>query len=64
MNFSGGDDEITIWYTQLTEEEAQRILDATDRPDLSFLSTKPSFVKDDQGVRRVVGQPTYPFPDG
>lgn len=64
VDFSGGDDEITIWYTQLTQEEAQRILGATGRPDLSFLTGKPSFVKDDQGVRRVGGQPTQPSPGG
>jgi hypothetical protein len=56
-----GDDDLTVWYSFLTPEEGTRILEARDRPDLSFLSEKPSFLEDGQGVKRVQGQPIYPW---
>lgn len=61
VNFDGGDDDLTVWYSLLTPEQGQLILQAAERPDLDFLARRPSFVKDDQGVRRVEGQPTYPW---
>ncbi len=61
VNFSGGDDDLTVWYSLLTPEQGRLILDSADRPDLSFLSERPSFMKDDSGVQRVHGQPIYPW---
>ncbi len=60
MKFDGPDDQ-TTWYSLLTIEEAQSILETEDRPDLKFLLNKQSFEKDDQGVRRVAGQPDKPL---
>ena len=61
INFSGGDDDLTVWYSLLTPEQGRLILDSPERPDLSFLSERPSFVKGDGGVQRVTGQPTHPW---
>ena len=61
VNFSGGDDDWTVWFSRLTPEQGKLILEAQERPDLPFLSTAPSFVKDAAGVRRTTGQPTYPW---
>ena len=55
------DDEITQWYTVVTEEEAATVMRAKERPDLSFLAKGSGFMIDAQGVQRVDGQPTYPW---
>ncbi|MBF0103555.1 MAG: hypothetical protein HQK77_21870 [Desulfobacterales bacterium] len=55
------DDDLTVWYSSLTEEEAETILNSQDMPDLSFLSNRPSFMKDAEGVKQVHGQPTRPW---
>ena len=60
VNFSGGDDDWTVWYSGLTPEQGKLIMEAQARPDLSFLSAAPAFRKDATGVARVKGQPTYP----
>jgi hypothetical protein len=59
MKFDGPDDQ-TVWYSPVTEDEARHILDAEGRPDLRFLLTRSSFRVDDQGIRRVSGQPDEP----
>ena len=56
MKFDGPDD-LTVWDSPVTPDEAQRILKSEGRPDLKFLLTRSSFRKDDQGVRRTSGQP-------
>ena len=58
VSFDGPDD-ITEWYTSLTDEEAIIIKQAKERPNLSFLGEKGSFMIDNQGVRKIKGQPTY-----
>src|SRR5262245_32510937 len=55
------DDDQTVWYSPLSPEEGKCILESQDRPDLSFLSERPSFMEDRQGVKRVHGQPTDPW---
>jgi hypothetical protein len=60
ISFDQGKDYITVWYSPVTEEEAQRIKQAEGRPDLTFLKTRRSFIKDDQGVRQTMGQPIEP----
>lgn len=55
-----GDDDITVWYSPVTPEEAKTIIESTDRPDLSFLLNRPGFMKDDNGVTRTAGQPDRP----
>jgi hypothetical protein len=60
VNFSGGNDEITLWYSPITTDEAQIIIGSEQRPDLSFLRNRPSFVKDDRGIHRTEGQPEKP----
>ncbi len=51
-----GPDDLTTWYTRLTAEEAGRLL-TTDKPDLGFLTAKPSIMIDGNGVQHVPGQP-------
>lgn len=60
MHFDRPDDQ-TTWYSPVTPEEAQRILDTEGRPDLSFLLTRPSFEEGNQMIRRVSGQPDKPL---
>lgn len=60
INWSGGNDDWTVWYSWLTPAQGKLIVDAQERPDWGFLSTAPSFVKDTEGVKRVTGQPTHP----
>ena len=62
ISFTGGDDRITVWYSPLTPDEAERIRQSGGRADLTFLSSRPSLVSDEHGVRRVAGQPSEPFP--
>ncbi len=50
-------DEQTTWYFPITEEKAQHILVAEGRPNLKFLLSRPSFIEDANGIRRVSGQP-------
>lgn len=57
-----GPDEVTEWYTRLTAEEAQTLLDAEAYPDLSFLGGRPSIMFDDTGVKNVPGAPSGPGP--
>jgi len=56
-----GDDDITIWHSPLTDEEAKTILNSKERPDLSFLRNRVSFMEDNEGVRKVKRQPDYPW---
>lgn len=60
VNYCGGDDDLTSWYTQLTDDDGRRLLRQGDRPDLSFLAGCPSWMDDRDGVRRVAGAPTGP----
>lgn len=48
VSFDGPDD-ITVWDSPLTMDEAQSILGAEGRPDLSFLKERPSFMSDRNG---------------
>lgn len=59
-----GDDDLTSWYTPLTTAEGERLRDAPDPSavDLSFLLSRPSWMDDAQGVRRVDGAPNRPYP--
>jgi hypothetical protein len=63
INWSGGEDDLTSWYTALTTDEGERLRDTTDRDaeDLSFLTTRPSWLDDNDGVRRVNGAPDHPW---
>ena len=61
VSFERPEDDITQWYSGVTQDEAEAILQAQGRPDLSFLSKRESFMIDDQGVQKVEGQPTYPW---
>ena len=56
-------DDLTSWYTRLTNEEAERIL-ATEDPaalDLDFLKSRQNWMQDDEGPRQVPGQPSHPW---
>jgi hypothetical protein len=55
-----GGDDLTSWFTRLNDEEAERIL-TTEDPDalnLEFLTTRQSWMHDDQGPQQVPGQPS------
>ena len=54
-------DDWTTWYSAIDDQEAKAVLNASDKPDLSFLKNKPSFMEDEQGVQKVTGQPTEPW---
>jgi hypothetical protein len=56
-----GDDDINVWYTMLTDEEALMLLKSEERPDLSFLKNRRSIHEDNDGARITDGQPTYPY---
>ena len=60
LSFNNGGDDITVWYSPITTDEAQVIIESESRPDLSFLRNRPGFMKDDQGVHRTGGQPDRP----
>lgn len=53
-----GDDDITRWYSVVKQDEAEAIMRAQERPDLSFLAERSSFMINNQVVRKVEGQPT------
>ncbi|MCP3798690.1 hypothetical protein NLX83_05400 [Allokutzneria sp. A3M-2-11 16] len=61
VNWAGGDDDLTSWFAPLTEAEGTNLLEAADRSamDLSFLTTRASWMDDNEGVRRVPGLPGY-----
>ena len=56
-------DDLTSWHTQLTDEEAERILTTEDPADLDldFLKSRQSWIQDDEGPRQVTGQPSHPW---
>ena len=45
VNWSTGEDDLTSWFTALTEDEGERLRDTTDPDgeDLSFLATRASW---------------------
>ncbi len=55
------DDEITVWYTLLTNDEADEIIKSEERPDLSYLENKPSIMFENDTCKLVNGQPSYPW---
>lgn len=61
VNWVGGDDDMTSWYTRLTAQEGETLAHA-DRTsvDLSYLCERPSWMDDRDGVRRVPGAPDHP----
>ncbi|WUD70952.1 hypothetical protein OG937_04295 [Streptomyces sp. NBC_00510] len=61
-DWSGGGDDLTTWYTRLTPAEGERLRDAADpsAEDLSFLRTRPGWMDDARGSRRVDGAPDHP----
>jgi hypothetical protein len=63
VNWSGGNDDLTSWYSQLTPEEGERLRDTTDpgQVDLSVPLTRPSWMDDAAGVRRVDHAPDHPL---
>jgi hypothetical protein len=55
--------DLTSWFTPLTEDEGERLRQTTDRDseDLSFLTTRASWMDDEDGVRSVDGAPDHPW---
>ena len=61
VNWSGGHDDLTSWYTRLNPEEGT-MLAHTDRAsvDLGYLRDRPSWIDDRDGLRLVSGAPDHP----
>ena len=61
IDFDGGDDSMTDWYTRITEDESRTLMSANGRPDLGFLELgkRPSICIDEQGARETGGQPGH-----
>jgi hypothetical protein len=56
-------DDLTSWYTRLTDEEA-KCIQSTEDPDavdLGFLETRQGWMHDERGPRQVPGQPSHPW---
>ena len=62
IDWNGGDDEITTWYTKLTENEARNIIQAKKRNelDLSYLKDRETIMDDRGSIKITKGQPTSP----
>jgi len=60
MKFEGPDDQ-TTWYSRITVNEAEAIIANEERPDLTFLLTKPSIMKNNNVIQSVSGQPDKPL---
>ena len=54
-------DDTTSWYTPLSPAEAEQLLTDPGGVDLAFLKSRPSWMHDDDGVRRVDGAPDHPW---
>ena len=61
VTFVSDDDDWTVWYSMLTDEDAKQIQEAQERPDLGFLAQRPGVMIDKEGVRKVSGQPSDPW---
>lgn len=63
VNWHGGEDDMTSWFTALTKEEGERLFHAAEprREDLSYLATRASWIDDTDGVRQVRGAPDHPW---
>lgn len=63
MNFDGGNDSMTDWYTRITDEESRALVSAEGRSDLGFLELgkRPAVCVDEDGSRKVMGQPEEPW---
>jgi hypothetical protein len=61
--YAAAGDDLTSWFTRLTDEEADRLRSTRDPAavDVAFLTTRPSWMHDDQGPRPVPGQPSHPW---
>ncbi|MFF0493441.1 hypothetical protein ACFYTQ_30855 [Nocardia sp. NPDC004068] len=62
-DWASGVDDLTSWFTRLTDEEGTRILGAAEheQTDLSFVRRRTSWLNDRDGVRRVKGAPHQPW---
>ena len=61
VDFDGGDDSMTDWYTRITDEESHTLVSADGHPDLGFLELgkRPSICVDETGARELGGQPGH-----
>ncbi|GAA3943352.1 hypothetical protein Aau02nite_49580 [Amorphoplanes auranticolor] len=61
VNWAGGHDNLTSWYTRLSPAEGATLAH-TDRTttDLGYLRQRPSWMDDRDGVRVVPGAPDHP----
>lgn len=61
VNWCGGDDDLTSWYTRLSTEEGVTLAH-TDRSvvDLAYLRQRSSWMDDRDGVRLVASAPDHP----
>lgn len=59
VNWNGGRDDLTSWYTQLTAAEGEALA-AGQELDLAFLRDRPSWMDDNGTITRVPGTPGHP----
>ncbi len=61
IEFGGGADSITSWYSRISEDECRALLATETRPDLAFLGlrTRPAIQVDETGICEVMGQPEH-----
>ncbi|HCT76124.1 MAG TPA: hypothetical protein DGG94_13270 [Micromonosporaceae bacterium] len=57
VNWSGGPDDLTSWYSPLTPAEAESV-EAGGATD--FLVSRPSWMDDNGQIRKVAGAPDHP----
>lgn len=66
MDWRDGDDQMHNWYSRLTEDDADTLLNTVaqgERPDLSVLSERPCRYKSPSGqVREQHGAPVSAWP--
>ena len=58
IDFDGGEDSMTDWYTRITDEESRLLVSGDAHPDLG-LSKRPAICIDEQGTNEVMGQPEH-----
>ena len=62
VDWLAGDDDLTSWWSRLSDDEATSLVGAPLRADidLSFLRERPSWLDDRAGPRKVTGAPEHP----
>ncbi len=62
-NWSGGSDDLTTYYTRISDQESKIIISANNREELnlSYLEKRESIVDENGNISVTKGQPSYPY---